>query len=101
VVKRRVLVRFGTPVDLQSYTGVRFAISELVTCFIAAVIVSLMVVCSLVILRIVLRNQIAAAVAFTAICVLMTLEEGIPGALIFSIMGCFLVLRFSLVASTA
>jgi uncharacterized membrane protein YciS (DUF1049 family) len=101
VVPSRVLVRFDTPVNLESYTGARFAVSELLACFIAAVIISLMVVCSLVILRIVLRNQIAAAVAFTAICVLMTLEYGIPRALIFSIMGCFLVLRFSLVASTA
>jgi hypothetical protein len=82
--------------------GARFIISLFLNRFTAAVVTSLVVVCLLVILRVLLRNQKAAIVAFIAIVAMVVLrQEGLAGALIFSILGCFLALRFSLVASAS
>jgi len=50
---------------------------------------------------IVLGNKKAAMVVLIAITAMFTLNaQGLAGTLIFSVLGCFLVVRFSLVAST-
>jgi serine/threonine-protein kinase len=100
VVPSQLFVRFDSAIDFKSVTGSRFTISGFLDVFIYAAVISLLVVCLLVILRVVLRNQKVAIAAFILITAMASLRgQGLAGALIFSVFGCFLVLRFGQVAA--
>jgi serine/threonine-protein kinase len=87
--------------DIDSFMGVRFAISNLLYSVLLMIFISLATFCLLVILRILLRSQKAAITVCAAFMVMASYANyGFAAALIGSALWFFVLMRFGLIAAT-